>query len=297
VDLSPATAGGVTVDGCGKCGGVWFDNQELTRMSRGDLTHLAALDRTFGKSGEATPATETLGSCPECGTALVWFEPPQAQGLRLIRCDAGHGIWLREEDFEAVIGRVEQWRVQRAKGPGPAVPAPSSPATARQRVREVARGLLMRACPRCRQPNAADSGACWACGAVLAQAPSLFSCPRCFDPMDPILHQGITLNQCRVCGNLWLDRGELGALIKLPTSSLTELSTLPPAELHAPVAPPTFPCPACNGELREHEYAANSGLRIHSCGGCRGVWLDPTLLLKIQQFVEANERFLPSTGE
>jgi Zn-finger nucleic acid-binding protein len=116
--------------------------------------------------------------------------------------------------------------------------------------------------------------------------------------MDHLSHEGVALNQCRVCGSLWLDRGELGALIDLPRESLIALTTTSPSPRHAPgAAPPTLPCPVCSGELREHEYAVGSGVRIHTCTLCKGLWIPPDALLPIQEFVRANESYLPSVPE
>lgn len=297
VKLGSTTVGGVTVDGCSRCGGVWFDTAELTQMAGKELTHLAAVDVAF----EAVPGVVSVesvpGPCPTCGEPLVEFEPPQAPGLRLHRCARGHGVWLREDDFEKVIERVEQWRAQRAaaaRSSKPATRAALRPAApARERLGEIARGLLSRHCGRCRQPNAADAPVCWACGAILREEETLLHCPRCFDVMDPLSVDGVALNQCRICGYLWLNAGELGALIRLPPATLADLEAASLAARRAPAPPPSLPCPACDGELRQREYAAESGVLIHACDSCKGVWISPAALLPIQKFVEANERFLP----
>jgi Zn-finger nucleic acid-binding protein len=290
VDLAQSMFGGVTVDGCARCGGVWFDRDELTRMARGDLSQLAAIDRAFEGTDTGVAASAT-GPCPVCGKELIDFRPPHTPDISLVGCPAGHGIWLREGDFDTVIARVEEWRAQRAAAPPAGRPAPQ----ARERLRDVARALLSRNCPRCRQPNADASAVCWACGAVLAETGTLFSCPRCLDPMDHVVHQGIALNQCRVCGNLWLDQGELGALIDLPREALVALDASSPSARHAlGGAPRSLPCPVCPGELREHEYAVASGIRIHSCSLCKGLWIPPDALVPIQRFVQENETYLPT---
>jgi Zn-finger nucleic acid-binding protein len=212
--------------------------------------------------------------------------------MRLVGCPSGHGIWLRENDFEGVIDRVEEWRAQRA---APAAVRPAPPA--RERLPDVARAILTRECSRCKQPNADASVVCWACGAALAGAGTLFSCPRCFDPMDHFTHAGVALNQCRFCSSLWLDRGELGALIDLPRETLAALTTATPSSREVPAAAPTLPCPVCAGKLQEHEYAVGSGVRIHTCALCKGLWIGPEALLPIQEFVRASENYLPDVPE
>jgi Transcription factor zinc-finger len=66
--LSQGTFGGITMDGCHTCVG-GFDRDELTRIARGDLGQLEAIDRAFeAAAGTALPDGES-GPCPRFGTA------------------------------------------------------------------------------------------------------------------------------------------------------------------------------------------------------------------------------------
>ena len=168
--LAVTRVAGVAVDGCQGCGGVWFDRGELTRLAQGDLTQLAAIDRAFEGASESETAFVESSPCPMCGTGLAPFQPPQTPQLSLTGCPAGHGTWLREEDCERIIAQVEQWRA-RQRGTPEGTPTP-----ARRRLRDVAHLLLSQPCPNCRQPNAAASPVCWACGTVLQS--SLISSAR-----------------------------------------------------------------------------------------------------------------------
>jgi hypothetical protein len=67
--LAQGSFGGITVDGCHTCGGVWFDRDELTRMARGDLGQLEAMDRAFEAAAGTAPPDGANGPCPRCGTA------------------------------------------------------------------------------------------------------------------------------------------------------------------------------------------------------------------------------------
>jgi Zn-finger nucleic acid-binding protein len=286
--LAAITVAGVAVDGCQGCGGVWFDRGELTRLAQGDLTQLAAIDRAFeGAAGSGAPAVE--GSpCPVCGTRLAPFQPPQTPQLSLTGCPAGHGTWLREDDFESIIAQVEQWRTQQRGTPG------GTPAPARQRLRDVAHVLLSQPCPNCRQPNAAASPVCWACGTVLQSSQARFCCPTCGCGLDSFVYEGLLLNHCGACGSLWLDRGELGALLQIAEALLLQLqSRLEPASaVVVPQVPALARCPACHRDMRYHEYGLGSGVFIHTCGSCQGVWIDYAALVPIQRFVQYNEGYL-----
>jgi Zn-finger nucleic acid-binding protein len=288
--LTPTTFGGVTVDGCHQCGGVWFDRGELTRLAQGDLSQLAAIDGAFeGAPSPGTPSSAAGGPCPVCATRLQRFEPPQTPGLQLVGCPSGHGTWLGEDDFERIIQRVEQWHGAQGAGSPGAAPA-------RQRLREIAHLLLSGPCPKCRQPNANASPVCWACGAFLQTTQARFCCPTCGQDLARLVYEGTLLNNCDNCGGLWLDRGELGALIQLAREKLqrlrTQLEPPNPATLSGDAAGAV--CPTCRDEMRYHEYGLGSGVFIHQCEGCRGLWMDPAGLIGIQKFAMANETFLAS---
>jgi Zn-finger nucleic acid-binding protein len=286
--LTPASFDGITLDGCHRCGGVWFDRGELTRMARGDLSQLDAVDRAFEGSPALSLAGET-GPCPDCDQALSPFEPPQVKGLQLIGCKAGHGVWLTETDFEAILMRTRQWREQRQQA------AAGSPVEPAQRVRQAAQLLLTVPCPKCRQPNATAAVICWACGGSLAPVTKTFACPACGSSLDPESVEGVPVNHCNGCGGLWLDHGELGQLIDLPRATLLALQERlrPETPRAATMAVGARLCPACSGTLSQHEYALGSAVLIETCRDCGGLWLDPADLAPIQKFVEESENYLP----
>jgi Zn-finger nucleic acid-binding protein len=66
--LVQGTFGGITVDGCHTCGGVWFDRDELTRMARGDLGQLEAMDRAFEAAAGTVPLMARMGLAPDVGS-------------------------------------------------------------------------------------------------------------------------------------------------------------------------------------------------------------------------------------
>jgi uncharacterized protein len=58
-------------------------------------------------------------------------------------------------------------------------------------------------------------------------------CPRCPDsPLEERQREGVTVDGCRTCYGIWLDRGELERLVARASSELDEL------ERRAPPPPP-----------------------------------------------------------
>lgn len=42
----------------------------------------------------------------------------------------------------------------------------------------------------------------------------MLNCPLCAMPLEAVERQGVEIDHCRSCGGLWLDAGELNALIE-----------------------------------------------------------------------------------
>ncbi len=130
---------------------------------------------------------------------------------------------------------------------------------------------------------------------MLMAAPAGFSCPWCRISLASLSFEGIRLNHCGPCGTLWLDHGELGALLQLGRELLLRLQRQlePPGPARSRNAPASIPCPACHTGMLYNEYGAGSGIFIHSCDDCRGLWLEHTALVPIQQFALTHEGSVP----
>lgn len=92
------------VDLCRKCGGVWFDHQELRRVLDETPRALVALDAPV--SGKARPPT----ACPRCNGELREFEFAGFAGLIGDRCQGCRGIWLDGGELRELRGRLPQLR-------------------------------------------------------------------------------------------------------------------------------------------------------------------------------------------
>jgi len=99
----------VEVDLCPKCGGLWLDKGEITKLAAmadpelGDLR--AAL---IGKAGPPPVPSETKQNCPACSGSLkeVVLGP-----VHVDYCGKCHGIFLDRGELDEAVVAV------RAKGP------------------------------------------------------------------------------------------------------------------------------------------------------------------------------------
>lgn len=120
------------------------------------------------------------------------------------------------------------------------------------------------------------------------------SCPRCAGAMQAVgTNQGVEIDQCLECGGIWLDAGELEALVRpqvevaaaAPTVSVRELR-----ERMREVQPPEESvkyrdCPRCGQVMRRINFGTISGVIVDECRQ-HGVLLDPGELQAIETFLQ-----------
>lgn len=123
-------------------------------------------------------------------------------------------------------------------------------------------------------------------------------CPRCAGAMDMVsAGHGVEIDQCRECGAIWLDAGELEALV---ADQQPEQGTAPTmGELRArmrevvpgEVAVKYRDCPRCQQVMRRTNFGTISGVVVDECVQ-HGVLLDPGELQAIEVFVRMGGRAL-----
>lgn len=106
--------------------------------------------------------------------------------------------------------------------------------------------------------------------------------------MQEVASHGISVDGCEPCGGIWLGHGELGALARLPSSAITEV-TLRVSQAGGSAARAVrggaLYCPSCHRPMQEHPFAAPSGVQVDTCDGCRGLWLDAGELEAIRAYL------------
>ncbi|MDP7590594.1 MAG: zf-TFIIB domain-containing protein [Candidatus Poseidoniia archaeon] len=109
------------------------------------------------------------------------------------------------------------------------------------------------------------------------------TCPRCSTGLEPrsVTNDtfAITVDDCKDCGGLFLDRGELARLA--PDSASVEeltsqLSREPEAGKH------DIACPHCTGQMHLTSIPEPE-VQLDICGGCKGIWFDQNELEALQK--------------
>ena len=88
-------AGGIQLDSCGACGGVWLDKGELG-------VYIKDIGRFDAAVSEALPAAKTgARMCPRCEKRMATVQLSQAS-TELDACSACSGLWLDKDEFAAL---------------------------------------------------------------------------------------------------------------------------------------------------------------------------------------------------
>ena len=118
-------------------------------------------------------------------------------------------------------------------------------------------------------------------------------CPRCESALNPVEYDGVTVEVCPGCRGEWLAAGELQKIVEHHDEVFTpeEIASLEPVNKEILTAEmeerDELNCPACNGVRMEHfNYCDTSGIILHKCPECDGIWTDKGQLTKIEEVVD-----------
>jgi Zn-finger nucleic acid-binding protein len=90
---------GLEVDYCDRCGGLWFDERELSRLLATAPDELQRL-----RSKESTTVSRTAAArCPRDATALVRVLSASDRRVVVDRCPQCRGIWLDGGELASLL--------------------------------------------------------------------------------------------------------------------------------------------------------------------------------------------------
>jgi Zn-finger nucleic acid-binding protein len=93
----------VELDHCVKCGGVWFDRDELDYLLAGAGLRTDVLALSVASRGDAPPRGETKRRCPRCGKAMKKLLVGGGDPLMLDSCARHGGYWFDGGELERTV--------------------------------------------------------------------------------------------------------------------------------------------------------------------------------------------------
>lgn len=113
------------------------------------------------------------------------------------------------------------------------------------------------------------------------------SCPTCQKPLVQKTLHGQQIDQCKDCNSMWVDEGELTAILRLIDSARqppVPVSNAASISLQRQLEMESIDCPACMTEIQPSVYAYDSGIVVHRCKQCRGTWLATATLSEMADY-------------
>ncbi|MFT3685436.1 MAG: zf-TFIIB domain-containing protein [Phycisphaerales bacterium] len=114
-----------------------------------------------------------------------------------------------------------------------------------------------------------------------SETDGLLRCPNDNSRMEKEKVGSIVIDRCNSCGRLWLDNGELDALLA-HESTVKEADAGPFGRESGRMALGGRRCPRDGRELLEIKHPSRPDVLIEVCPGCKGVLLDAGELRQIK---------------
>lgn len=97
-NLQSITHGGIEVDRCCNCYGIWFDSLEAERLKQ--IKNSERLDIGDPETGNQFDQLENDISCPRCGAIMFRLIDIDRYRIWYEKCPQCHGVWLDAGEFK-----------------------------------------------------------------------------------------------------------------------------------------------------------------------------------------------------
>lgn len=101
-NLEEKTFGGVGVDRCDSCQGIWFDASEVRAL----VAHAQRKPDEVPKSTASSASAEldtASGTCPRCNESMHRVESLAVEGLHYDQCMGCRGAWLDAGELGQIV--------------------------------------------------------------------------------------------------------------------------------------------------------------------------------------------------
>jgi len=106
VDLEVRLAGPVEVDECPKCGGAWFEDDEIRQAKDAWDMDLNWMDFELWKEWDSLDVKTKELACPSCNRGLVAVHYADT-GIEVDCCPSCKALWLEDGEFASILDALE----------------------------------------------------------------------------------------------------------------------------------------------------------------------------------------------
>jgi Zn-finger nucleic acid-binding protein len=129
------------------------------------------------------------------------------------------------------------------------------------------------------------------------------NCPRCHAALKPVKYAGQEIEVCTGCQGEWLSSEELGKIVEHHDEIFTpeEIASIQGVSREIFTAEKEnhdeLNCPSCGAEMEHFNYGETSGVILHKCMECDGIWMDKDDLRKVETLVDGWKSHLAEDEE
>ena len=121
------------------------------------------------------------------------------------------------------------------------------------------------------------------------------TCPICQTTLRQVAYQHLALGQCESCSGFWFREGQFREAKQLGFVGLQ--GTVSPKysreeSANETAETPQRLCPDCDIPLVPYTYAYSSGIQLHRCARCSGIWASYADLLHIEELLAGYQESL-----
>ncbi len=105
-EIQSCQIGPVKIDSCEKCGGLWFDTDELRKVKDIKISDANWFDIDLWKDESKFSSVVAEKTCPKCEKALYRIKYDNSD-IEIDICKDCKGIWLDKGEFEKVLKYIK----------------------------------------------------------------------------------------------------------------------------------------------------------------------------------------------
>lgn len=107
--LAAVEVGGIELDKCHQCDGLWFDPGELQRIQRIDRTDFEEqIEQQYGDPTVERGKTDGYMRCPRCAEGrLNEVTYTFVKRVKIDRCDSCFGVWIDDNELDSILGEKQ----------------------------------------------------------------------------------------------------------------------------------------------------------------------------------------------
>lgn len=106
--LKKASLDNIEVDICEKCGGIWFDKNELGHATKISQKEILELTNLLENTNQVEKFEDVEINCPKCDIPMTKYRYMYTSNIYIDSCEKCEGIWIDKGELIQIINYLEE---------------------------------------------------------------------------------------------------------------------------------------------------------------------------------------------